>query len=163
MASYTFQRDKESGTVEVGYIFTFTISAILLTMFTIQASNMINDTTQAAMKKDLETVARSVEAAVENVEIMAMKSPYSYIKYESAIESKVRGYSYSIILDNETLRAKSASGMEVELNLMHSDIGIYIKYPNTGISSTYRNLVIIYDPTGEKVSSIMGNEIVLVR
>ena len=154
---------KNTGTVEIGYIFTFTISAILLTTFTLIADGMITDFTRTAIQRDLREIVREIEDAIENVQTMAIKNPYGYIVHEKAIRPKVRGYYYRIFIDNETVKAKSMSGDTFKVNLMRTDLRISIKYPSEGIASSYKSIVIIYDPTGQKRFNMVANEIVIWR
>lgn len=154
---------KNKGAVEIGYIFTFTISAILLTTFTLIADGMITDFTRIAIQRDLKEIVREIEDAIENVQTMAIKNPYGYIVHEKSVRAKVRGYHYRIFIDNETVRVKSMSGDTFKAYLMRTDLRISIRYPSEGIASSYKSIVIIYDPTGQKRFNMVGNEIVIWR
>lgn len=149
------------GTIEIGFIFTFTISAVLLTLFTSIISNVITDFTNVAIHKDLRENGKSIEASIETVQSMAMKNPYVVVEYKLGIESRVRGHSYMITISGQKLRLNADNEISVEMSLMSSPLNLKIKHGGTGIPSSYGELVVVYDPSAKRLDDIKGNEIVL--
>ena len=149
----------DEGVVEIDYIFTFMISAMLLTMFTIITSNIIDDFTDRAIEIDASELMDQIEISIENVVSSALKDPFKTIEVRVEVQQTIRGSTYSFSIENGKLKLVVSSGYKETRDLYLGGLNIVTKY--TSVDSIYRYIKIVYTPERPLYSEMTGDIIYL--
>lgn len=144
-----------SGTVEIGYIFTFFISAILLTFFTLLTSNIIQDYTNRATELDAQELLDQVENGIETVVSAAMKNPYNNMTVKVAVQGTIRGQSYNFHINGNNITVETASGITITKSLFIGIMHLETKYAS--IKSIYKYIIIKYSPQVVAAAEMSGD------
>ena len=134
---------KDHALVEVGYIYTFIISAILMSAMLLVTSNMMVDADDRTSRKELEAIADYTVAAFEDVKLLAVAHPNAQFQRSITLPSLHNGIGYSIEFADEELTFYFAGGLAFTRETIASGIPIAEEYDSLYGSGDY---LIIYNP-----------------
>jgi len=131
----------DEGIAEIGYVYTFIISSILLTAFTMMSTDMVNDSGRASLRIMLSDVAEHVESEIGSVVTMAIRSPNSTFQKIVKLQPLVFTFGYRI----------NATDHRLYVNATYERIAIHRPIMNPtniditgGVSSSAEELIITY-------------------
>jgi len=131
--------DDGAVSAEIGYVYTFIISSILLTSITMLSTGMVNDSTRASLRMMLTDIATHVENEIGEVAATGAKTPNATIEKVVPLQPGGFTLSYSI----------SATDHILYVNATYQDIRIKKPIMNPGdirirgtVSSSARAMLI---------------------
>ncbi len=132
---------RDEGVAEIGYVYTFIISSILLTAITMMSTDMVNDSGRASLRIMLSDVAEHLEEELGSVVTMAIRSPNSTFQKVVQLQPIAFTFGYRI----------SATDHRIYVNATYERIRIHRPIMNptnieiTGsVSSSAEELIITY-------------------
>jgi hypothetical protein len=113
------------GIMGIGYIYTFMISALLMTAITLTTATMIRETSRASVVCEARDVLSRVIDCIEDAIYMGTQHPHAtYIK-ELSLPREIHGVEYEIEATNDAVYVNSTDGyIEIKGKLASSYITI---------------------------------------
>jgi hypothetical protein len=136
---------KDEGIAEIGYVYTFIISSILLTAMTMMSTDMVNDSGNAALRIMLSDVAEHVESEIGSVVAYSMRSPNSTVEKVVQLQPIAFTFNYRISATDHILYVNSSTdpvdirrpimnpgNIEISGSVASSMSELIIRYENNG-------------------------------
>ena len=133
---------RDEGIAEIGYVYTFIISSILLTAITLMSTGMVNDSARASLRIMLSDVAEHVESEIGSVVAFAMRSPNSSVEKIVKLQPIAFTFGYRINVTDHLLYVNATyETIDIRRPIMNpTNIEI-----TGGVSSSAEDLVIRYE------------------
>ena len=146
------------GTVEIGYIFTFMISAMLLTAFTIITSNIINDFTLRATRAEAEDMLSRIEVSITGVAAEAVKSPFSNITVFIPLEVSIKNTQYTVKITESMIYLNTTNGIHLKASIHLYGLHLYVS-STKGIKSIYGGIYVKYTLHKPHPTMVRGSDV----
>lgn len=131
----------DDGIAQIGYIYTFIISSILLTSVTLVTSDMVKQSGSSSLYHSLHQMAKNIATKIEDV--ISASAKYPDMEYRRTVELQVTGYLYRYRL--------AATSEYIYLNSTYRNIRIKVSIMNPGnipvlgsVSSSAGEMEIVY-------------------
>lgn len=139
------------GYVQIGYIYTFLLSALLLATLTYTTSGLVTETARYSERAQLKDVAGRIANGIEEVATIAKNHPNATYERYVKVPAPTEFSEYHIEVSNEVVYINATGGVHVRKSFHNTgDIMVYGKSAGSA-----GKLTIKYERIGnEKVISI---------
>ncbi len=141
-------RTHDDALVEVGYIYTFVISALLMAGMLVMTSNFLVESDERTNQRELDAITDYLLASYDEVQHLAAKHPDSTIEKTVRLPSLHGGSDYTIRLDNRTATVHLAGQI-----VFTRELGAYqfVIDPRHDTVSNGGEYIISYEPAAETI------------
>ena len=148
------------GTVEIGYVFTFMISAMLLTAFTIITANIIDDFTLRATRSEAENTLYRIEVGISGVAAEAIRAPFTNITVFIPLEVSIKNTEYIVKITGSYIYLNTTNGIHLKSRIHLYGLHLYVSNTN-GIRSIYGGIYVKYSLHKPDPGTARGSDVYL--